>query len=150
MTKRSPMGLLAGALGAAALLAVNVSAVQPGGAVRTIAKGVQSNVDAPRQAVARTQNEWAALWRTHDYEDPPPAVDFPREMAIAVFLGSRPTAGHMVEIVSAVPQQGTLVVTYRESGPQPGALTAQVLTSPFHMVAVPMFTGTVTFEKADR
>ncbi len=129
---------------------IGVDAGQPDAMIRTIAKGAQSNVDAPRQAVARTPAEWTALWRTHEYDKPAPAVDFSREMVVAVFMGSRPTGGYSVEIVSATESGGSLVVSYREQSPPRGALTTQVLTAPFHMAAVPKFTGDVRFEKADK
>jgi protease stability complex PrcB-like protein len=121
--------------------------MQGDGAVRTIARGGQSNVDSPRQVVARTQSEWAALWKMHDYDRPAPSVDFPREMVVAVFMGSRPTAGYAVEIVSAAERNGALVVAYRERNPAPGAIAAQVLTFPFHIAALPAFAGDVKFEK---
>ena len=66
---------------------IGVDAGQPDAMIRTIAKGAQSNVDAPRQAVARTPAEWTALWRTHEYDKAAPAVDFSREMVVAVFMG---------------------------------------------------------------
>ena len=47
-----------------------------------------------------------------------------------------------------VQDNGSLVVKYRESIPQRGSMTAQVLTSPYHVVAVPFFPGGVKFEKA--
>ena len=58
-------------------------------------------------------------------------------MVVGVFLGSRPTAGFGVEIVSAREEQGALVVRYRETRPAADAIAAQVLTSPYHLVAVP-------------
>ncbi len=74
-------------------------------------------------------------------------MDFSKEMVVGLFLGSRPTAGYILEIVSAVQDNGSLVVKYRESIPQRGSMTAQVLTSPYHVVAVPFFPGGVKFEK---
>lgn len=124
--------------------------MQSEGALRTIAKGAQSNIDSPRQAVARTQGEWDALWRAHDYDQPVPAVDFSRETVVAVFMGSRPSAGYTIAIVSAVQRGGALVVSYKESSPSRDAMTAQVLTSPFHIAAVPAFSGRVAFEKVEQ
>ena len=40
-----------------------------------------------------------------------------------------------------------IVVEYRETTPSRGAITAQVIVSPYHLVALPKRTGTVTFEK---
>ena len=76
-----------------------------------------------------------------------PAVDFSREMVVAVFLGSRPTAGYGVEIVRAVGNSGTLVVEYVETAPSRDAITAQVLTAPYHLAAIPKHDGEVRFQK---
>jgi hypothetical protein len=116
--------------------------------LRTVEKGATSNVDAAKQAVARTDAEWAALWKTHDYDRPAPKVDFSKEMIVAVFMGSRPTAGFSTEIVSVAERDGGLVVSYREAMPPAGAITAQILTSPFHIAAVPKHAGDVKFQKA--
>jgi hypothetical protein len=68
-------------------------------------------------------------------------------MVVGVFLGTRPTAGFAAEIVGYRAVDGNLVIQYREGAPPRGAITAQVLTSPFHLVVVPRRPGTVTFEK---
>jgi hypothetical protein len=116
-------------------------------AMKTIEKGDHSNMDDAAQVVAKTAQEWQQLWQKHTPDRPRPAVDFSKEMVVGVFLGSRPTAGYILEIVSAAQDNGSLVVKYRESIPQRGTMTAQVLTSPYHIVAVPFFPGGVKFEK---
>jgi protease stability complex PrcB-like protein len=118
--------------------------------IRTIDKGAQSNIDSARQAVARTPAEWQALWQAHAFDRQLPPVDFSREMIVGVFLGSRPTAGFAVEIVGAEARGDSLVVRYRETAPPRDAVTAQILTSPFHLVAAPRASGAVTFEKIER
>ena len=80
---------------------------------------------------------------------PEPAVDFSREMVVGIFLGSRPTAGNGVEIVGTRVDQAALVVQYRESRPGRGSVSAQVVTSPYHLVAIPARPGTVRFEKIE-
>jgi hypothetical protein len=125
-------------------------AAQPGKvAVRVIDKGTQSNVDTARQAVARTEAEWQALWKSHEFDRPAPRVDFAKEMVVAVFAGSRPTAGFGVEIVGAEVRDGALVVSYRETKPAGDAITAQVLTSPYAFAAVEKRAGDVKFQKVN-
>jgi hypothetical protein len=68
-------------------------------------------------------------------------------MVVGVFAGSRNTAGYSIQIVGAEEQGGALVVRYTETAPAPTAVLAQVITSPYHLVAVPKFAGTVRFEK---
>ncbi len=81
------------------LFATFLMTLQAPAPVRTIDRGLDSQVDTARQATVRTAAEWDALWRLHGGERARPAVDFGKEMVVAVFMGSRPTAGFSVEIV---------------------------------------------------
>ncbi len=112
----------------------------------TIDRGDMSGIDMPRQSAVRTEAEWTALWKLHAPAKPAPAVDFTRTLVLAAFLGTRPTAGFSVEIVGARDEGGTLVVQVVEKRPPPDAITAQVLTAPYHIVAVPAHAGPVRFE----
>jgi VWFA-related protein len=118
-----------------------------GGSMRVIDRGAQSRIDDARQVVARTAEEWSALWRQHAPERPAPAVDFAREMVAGVFFGSQNSGGYAIEIVGAEAKGGSLVVQYRETRPPPDALAAQVITSPFHLAALPKADGDVKFER---
>jgi protease stability complex PrcB-like protein len=122
-------------------------AMQSGPTLRTIDKGGQSAIDGRREVVVRTSPDWTALWKQHTSDKPVPPVDFEREMVVAVFMGSRPTAGYSVEVTSAEARNGTVVVTYRELAPSRDAVTAQILTSPYHIVAVATKGGEVSFRK---
>ncbi len=115
--------------------------------LRVLEKGDQSNMDDARQVALRTAAEWKTLWRQHSPDRDQPRVDFGRDMVVGVFLGSRTTAGFSVEIVSALVEQGALVVRFRETRPQSDRIVAQVITSPYHLVAVPRHSGEVKFEK---
>ena len=117
---------------------------------RTVDKGNRSEVTSPRQVTVRDADAWAALWRTHAPDRPQPAVDFAREIVVGVFLGTRPTAGFAVEIAGYRLEGDRVVVPYRESRPAKGTLTAQVLTAPFHLAAIPTRIGDVAFEKIER
>ena len=120
-------------------------------APRTIEKGDQSNVDSAMQALVRTDAEWTALYRKHNFDRQPPKVEFAREMVIAVFMGSRPTAGYTISIISALVVKGTMIVRYTESMPKPGSMTAQIITSPYHIVGIATApVADVKFEKVDK
>ena len=97
--------------------------------------------------MVRSADEWSALWRAHAADKPVAPVDFTKEMVVGVFLGSRPTAGYSVEIVGTEEQPDGLVVQYREGSPARDMMTAQVITSPYHLVAVPKQSGEVRFER---
>lgn len=123
------------------------AAVQATAEIETIVRDNMSNVEDARQVVARTPAEWAALWRLHAGDQTPPKIDLTTRTVVAVFLGSRPSAGYAVE-VSGTKQAGkALIVEWREHVPKPGTLSAQVITSPSHLVSIPKFEGDITFRK---
>jgi hypothetical protein len=135
------------------LAALAVLLQTPGGTMltpRTLDKGSRSEVALARQVTLRDADAWAALWRAHAPDRPQPAVDFAREMVVGVFLGTRPTAGFAVEMVGYRLEGDHVVVMYRDSRPAGGTLSAQVLTAPYHLAAIPSRIGEVTFEKLER
>jgi len=115
--------------------------------LRTIDKGAESNVDDAKTVVVRDAAAWKKLWQGHAPDRALPAVDFSHEMVVAVFMGSRTTAGYDVTIQGTREEGGALVVAYRETAPARDAMTAQILTAPYHVAAVPARSGDVTFEK---
>src|SRR5436190_4199116 len=123
------------------MLAVSIASSVAGGRQaalpRTIAKGDQSNIESPAQTLARNEADWAALWLRHAGDADRPAVDFSREMVVGVFMGSRPNAGFSTTIVTSMEVKGVLVVRYRETMPLRGTVSAQILTFPYHLVAIP-------------
>jgi hypothetical protein len=124
------------------LLAAQLAA----GGLTTIARGDSSAVEEPREVVARTASEWDALWKAHS-SAPPPAIDLAGRMVAGVFLGVRPTAGYGVEVRGTALENGVLVIEWAETRPDPGAVVAQLLTSPFQIVALPTHGGAVRFRK---
>jgi len=118
--------------------------------IRTVGKGPMSAIETARQVTVRSADEWAALWKENGAQAPLPAVDFSREIVLGVFAGTRPTAGYGIEIVRAVGTTETLVIEYIETAPSRGAITAQVLTSPYHLVAIPRHDGSISFKKVDK
>lgn len=126
-----------------ALLQGAAAAVAP----RVLDSGDQSNMDDGRQIVVRTAAELNTLWRLHAPDRPQPSVNFSTEMVVGVFIGSRPTAGFAAEILGVEARGGATVVRYRQTAPGRDAITAQVITSAYQLVAVPRRTGEVRFEK---
>ena len=131
------------------LLAMALAAQAGAAPVQSIAKEVMSQIDVPKQAVAHDAAEWAALWRQHAPGQPVPAVDFKTRTVVAVFLGTRSTAGYAVEITGTRQEKGALIVQWSERRPARDQITAQVLTSPAAIASVPKFTGEIKFEKVD-
>jgi hypothetical protein len=114
----------------------------------TIARGEHSQIEQPKQVVVRTAAEWSALWKEHAGEAKAPLVDFAHAMVVAVFAGSRPTAGYGVEVTRIERQGGAVVVIYHEQAPKRGDIVAQVLTAPFHVVQTSSDSHAVKFEEA--
>jgi hypothetical protein len=52
-------------------------------------------------------------------------------------MGSRPNAGYSTAVVSATAAAGVLLVRYSETKPGPDTVAAQIITFPYHVVAVP-------------
>ena len=115
--------------------------------MRVLERGSQSFIDTSKQVVARTQAELDAVWKMHAPSRTAPAVDFSREMVVGLFVGSRNTAGYSLDIAGVDQGQNALVVRYREKEPARAAVVAQVITSPYFLVAVPTYAGDVRFEK---
>ena len=116
-------------------------------AVTTINTDRMSGIDAAQQTVARTAPEFSALWQKHAPGRPAPAVDFTKNMVLAVFLGSRPSGGYGVQITGVAVENNGLVVRWEESRPPSGTSAAAVMTAPAHLVTVPRREGPVRFEK---
>jgi PrcB C-terminal len=122
----------------------------PSKMVETIVTDMMSQIEDPMQAAARTPAEWAALWRKHAGDAAPPKVDFGSRTVVAVFLGTRASAGYAVEIVGTRDEKGVTVVEWRERRPERDQVSAQVLTSPAHIATIPRVAGEIRFEKIER
>ena len=118
--------------------------------MQTLDRGLMSGLDEPRQAVVRDEAQWEELWKAHAPNRPRPRVDFATRAVIGVFLGSRRTGGYDVTITAVEPEGDGVTVYYRETRPRPGDMTAQVITSPFHIVATGPFTGPARFQHDER
>jgi hypothetical protein len=122
---------------------VAVMAAAP--AFTTISKGDASDQEAPKQAVARTLVEWRSLWTAHSANEKLPAVDFGTKMVVGVFLGTKATTGYEVEVVNTREDGPALVIEYVVRQPRRDMMTAQILTQPYHLVAVAKHADPVRF-----
>jgi protease stability complex PrcB-like protein len=127
-----------------ALMLVSTMAAQTP-AFTTIAKGDASGQQEARQVTVRTAGEWQALWKDHSPTQKMPAVDFAKNMVVGIFLGTKPSAGHEVEIVGVRTEGKDLIVEYVQKQPGRGTMAAQILTEPFHLVTVAKHSGPVRF-----
>lgn len=117
--------------------------------MQTIARGDGSRIVEPRQVIVRDELEWRALWAAHaGPELPRPAVDFESRMVAAVFAGERPTPGFTLEIVGTRRDGMALTLLVQEGRPDPGLAAAQMVVTPFHIVALSRYDGEVRFGDA--
>jgi uncharacterized membrane protein len=120
-------------------------------AVTTIARGDGSRVTEPRRVLCSTPEEWRTLWALHAGPGAAaPAVDLTAVIVAAAFAGEKPSAGYAIEISAAEPADPAggvrLAVEERQAGA--GGVLAQVITSPFHIVAVAKAAGEITWADA--
>jgi hypothetical protein len=131
------------------ILAMTMQAA-PAPQVQVLSREMMSQVEDPKQAVARSAAEFAALWKQHNGTAPPPRVDFESRMVVAVFLGTRTSAGYGAEIVRTRQAGGKLIVEWQERKPGRDQVSAQIITSPAIVASIPKFAGEVVFEKVEK
>ena len=92
--------------------------------------------------VVRSQQEWGVLWIKHTggKAEGRPAVDFTKEMVVAVFLGERSTGGYKVDVklmADPIEPKTRIVVFYREVRPDSGSFDMDMISQPYVMIKVP-------------
>jgi hypothetical protein len=121
---------------------------------RTIARGYQSGITTPGVELARNEHEWEDLWSRHTSIVLPrpalPPVDFDHEMVVFASLGTRPTMGYALEIARLSPQEGGLLLEAVERKPAKDAILPQLVSQPFHIIAVRQRDGDVRLSTAIR
>jgi hypothetical protein len=113
--------------------------------LQTLAQGVNSEYgrideipipqDAPPECLAISdEEEFQRLVSQALFDETIPEVDFERYIVIAAMQGPKPTAGYAITVSSADQNGDEVSVVVNTTEPEPGAITAQVLTSPYHLV----------------
>jgi hypothetical protein len=130
---------------AAAVLAVACAAHRHGAAKASVVRAdIQCGGEATGASARWISTEGAlraalGAGGVFGVEAPSPAIDFAKEGVLAVSMGQRPTAGYGLALqddtVTIADGVGTVVVRFEE--PAPGAILAQVLTSPCLLVRLP-------------
>jgi hypothetical protein len=111
----------------------------------TLDSGVQSGIEGSRQLSVRAAPAWTSLCAEYAAGRPCPSVDFTRSTVLAIFLGTRPTAGFRVEIVRVERVADAIVVTWRERKPGPDEMAAQMMTTPFLLATIERTAATIRF-----
>jgi hypothetical protein len=104
------------------------------------------------EIVATSADDWAQKWAASGATGSPPDVsdvDFDSEVAVALFLGEKPTGGWRIGSDVDVKVQGQFgAVIYEALGPGDGCNTTQALTHPYLALAVK--SKNLRFESSER
>jgi hypothetical protein len=85
--------------------------------------------------VIQDANAWAEFWSELGVGDRP-AVDFTRDIVIAVAAGERPSGGHEIAVSRVTQANGELRVEVRETSPGPNCLSTSSLTQPVDVIVL--------------
>ena len=114
-------------------------------------KGSNSAAQRPGNDIIRTNVQlkaaWALAFGNQEPQPDLPQVDFEKQMLIAVFMGQKNTGGHSIEMTGIEESAGDLTVHVAEQSPKPDDVTTQAITSPFHVVLIPRFSGEINYTK---
>ena len=116
---------------------------QPGVERGTAWQGDTSTVAERLETVARTPEEWRALWAKAGVAAPESLSG--DQMAVAIFLGARASGGHAVILEAPAAAGSGVVVPYRETVPGPNDPVDQTPTAPFAIRLVDAKPGAVSF-----
>lgn len=104
--------------------------------IRRIGQWTRTGIGEARRLVIRDANAWADFWSELGVGDRP-AVDFSRDVVVAVAAGQRPTGGHEIAVERVINSGGELTVEVVETTPGPNCMTTASLTQPVDVVVVP-------------
>ncbi|MEA2723982.1 MAG: hypothetical protein QOH59_1753 [Gemmatimonadales bacterium] len=104
--------------------------------IRRIGQWTRTGIGESRRLVIRDANGWAQFWSELGVGEQP-AVDFNRDVVIAVAAGQRPTGGYEIAIDRVSQSDGQLTIEVVERTPGPNCMTTAALTQPVDVVVVP-------------
>jgi hypothetical protein len=108
--------------------------------LRRIVQWTRTGVGEARRLIIRDANAWAEFWSELRVGDTP-AVDFTRDVVVAVSAGQRPTGGYEIAVGGVRQVNGELMVEVVETTPGPNCMTTASLTQPVDVVVVPALTA---------
>ncbi len=107
--------------------------------LKTLRQGDQWPVRGDRRFLLITgPTAWNAFLRQQRSQpDAWPGVDWKRHVVLVALMGGKRTGGYRITIKKVQVREKTVIVHVEEVHPRPGEMVIQVLTSPFHVVALP-------------
>jgi hypothetical protein len=113
----------------------------------TIFSGNNGASSTESELLVTDTNTFAVYWQVFRPQETPPAVDFTRQAVIVLLAGQKPTAGYSIHVSQLEDKPDQFVIHYRVENPPSGAITAQILTSPWFMQIIPKPSKPVVFQK---
>ena len=104
--------------------------------LRRIGQWTNTGINERRRLVIRDANGWAAFWSELGVGDRP-AVDFTRDLVVAVAAGQQSSGGHEVAVDRVNQNNGELTIEVVETSPGPNCMTTAALTQPVDVVVIP-------------
>jgi hypothetical protein len=104
--------------------------------IRRIGQWTHTGINEKRRLVIRDANAWAAFWSELGTGDRP-AVDFTRDLVVAVAAGQQSSGGHEIAVETVSQSNGELRIEVVETSPGPNCMTTSALTQPVDVVVVP-------------
>lgn len=107
---------------------------------RTLAQGQQSAISQSVRRVFDTEQAWGDFWAQHAANEIPtpstPEVDFATERVVAVILSEKPNGCYATAITNVTRSGDEILVEVTTYTPEPSRGCTQVITQPFHFVAI--------------
>jgi hypothetical protein len=95
-------------------------------------------METKEQLVITSNDEWSTFWKNVHAGVMPmpdaPAIDFSKEMVVAVMMGRQGNGGHEVNVTGIVEDVARINVYFQETSPGRDCLVTEALTYPLHVV----------------
>ena len=105
---------------------------------RLLGKGSygREGTDQPAVFIATSDVEFGELWRRY-ISDTPPQVDFSRESAVFLLLGTRSTGGYSIDPQAVAVDDDDVRIEAPVTSPGRESIVTMALTAPFAVVTAP-------------
>jgi len=103
--------------------------------IRRIGQWSHTGIKEARRMVIQDANAWAAFWSELGVGDRP-AIDFTRDIVVAVAAGERSSGGYEIAITGISQVNGELRAEVHETSPGPNCLSASSLSQPVDVIVV--------------
>lgn len=107
-----------------------------------------SNMEEKNYAIMERER-LSDLWIKMGYTRIAPFIDFNNNMIIAVFQGEKTTGGYSIEINKIIETKNTIEVSVMKTSPGRGCIVTKQITSPYHIVQLPISGKEVKFNMTE-